>query len=239
MEARSHMNGKLNNNFALAVFLLAFFFFPDTIFALESDVEECVSICETGHGNIYRSATLTPSFAEIRVNKPALFAHDEIPEQKSRARARIYSVVFTTVPISLSRVASKGWALSDQSITSLFLISSGALFGPSAGSIYADDWSLARNGIYIRSACALVVLAGAVMREKYADDSHLKSVGTVAQLTGLGFLAGSALYDIIFVSVHSVDYHNVRIRLDAGISTVSSLEKPMSVHPGFVLRLRL
>jgi hypothetical protein len=158
-------------------------------------------------------------------------------ELKSRPMARIYSAVFTTVPIGLSRFASKGWKLSDQSITSMFLLTSGAIFGPSAGSIYADDWGIIRNGIISRSLSMSLMVGGSVLRENHADDNHLLSIGRVLQLTGLVFFAGSAIYDTIVVSAHSVDYHNATIRMGVGASSVGTRHHEMTVYPDFRIHL--
>ena len=152
---------------------------------------------------------------------------------KSRSRARMLSAVFTTVPIGLSRFASKGWELSDQSITSMFLIASGAIMGPSAGSIYADDWGIIRNGVITRSLSMSLVVAGSILTENHADDNHLLSVGRTLQITGLVFFTGSVLYDTIVVSAHSVDYHNANIRMGVGASTVGTLLNEYTVYPDF------
>jgi len=157
----------------------------------------------------------------------------ETADLKSRSKARMYSAVFTTVPIGLSRVASKGWKLSDQSITSMFLIASGAIMGPAAGSIYAEDWAIIRNGVITRSLSMSLAVTGSMLRENDSNDNHLLTVGRVLQLTGLVFFAGSALYDTIIVSAHSVDYHNANIRMGVGASTVATLHNEWTVYPDF------
>lgn len=165
-----------------------------------------------------------------KVDAPGQF---ETAELKSRSKARMYSAVFTTVPIGLSRIASNGWELSDQSITSMFLIASGAIMGPSAGSIYADDWGIIRNGVITRSLSMSLVVAGSILTENHADDNHLLSVGRTLQITGLVFFTGSVLYDTIVVSAHSVDYHNANIRMGVGASTVGTLLNDYTVYPDF------
>ena len=158
-------------------------------------------------------------------------------ELKSKKTARIYSVVFTAVPIALSRVASHGWKLSDQSITSMFLISSGTIFGPAAGSIYADDWSITRNGIISRTASLGLMVGGSFLREQYEDDKHRNSVGSVMLITGLVVFTGSAVYDIFRVSAHSVDYYNARVRVRTGVSQISGLQYEVLAYPDIGIKV--
>lgn len=161
------------------------------------------------------------------------------PELKSKKTARIYSAVFTAAPIALSRIASNGWKLSDQSITSMFLISAGVVLGPSAGSIYANDWNITKNGIISRTASLGLVVGGSLLREQYTDDNHIRSIGSVMQITGLVVFAGSAIYDIVRVSAHSVEYHNARVRLETGFSEISDLQGGVLFYPDAGIRVNL
>lgn len=160
-------------------------------------------------------------------------------ELKSKKAARIYSVVFTAAPLALSRVASHGWKLSDQSITSMFLISAGTTFGPAAGSIYAEDWSIIRNGIISRTASLGLMVGGSYLREQYEDDKHRNSIGSVMLITGLVIFTGSAVYDIFRVSAHSVDYYNARVRLRTGVSQISGLQEEVLVYPDIGIKVIL
>ncbi|TVQ66333.1 MAG: hypothetical protein EA363_13075 [Balneolaceae bacterium] len=105
--------------------------------------------------------------------------------------------------------------------------------GPSAGSIYADDWGIIRNGVITRTLSMSLVVTGSILSENHADDNHLLSVGRVLQVTGLVFFTGSALYDTIVVSAHSVDYHNANIRMGVGASTVRTLHNEWTAYPDF------
>ncbi len=109
--------------------------------------------------------------------------------------------------------------------------------GPSAGSIYADDWGIIRNGVITRSLSTSLVVAGSILRENHADDNHLLSIGRVLQLTGLVFFAGSTLYDTIVVSAHSVDYHNANVRIGVGASTIGPVFNQFTVYPDFRINL--
>ena len=103
--------------------------------------------------------------------------------------------------------------------------------GPSAGSLYADDWGIIRNGVITRSLSLALVITGSILNEQNGDDDQMLNLGRVLQLTGLGFFAGSALYDTIFVSAHSVEYHNARIRMEMGASTVGTHQYGMTAYP--------
>ena len=127
--------------------------------------------------------------------------------------------------------------MSDQSITSMFLIISGSVMGPSSGSIYADDWGIIRNGVITRSLSLALVITGSILNEYYHDDDHLLSIGRVMQLTGLGFFAGSAIYDTFFVSAHSVQYHNARVKMGVGISSIGSLQSEVKNYPDLQIKL--
>ena len=183
----------------------------------------CITFVEMATGQQTCVESVAP-----KINPPSDF---ETPDLKSKSKARMYSVVFTTVPIGLSRIASNGWKLSDQSITSMFLIVSGSVMGPSAGSIYADDWGIIRNGVITRSLSLALIITGSILNEQHSNDDHLLNLGRVLQFTGLGFFAGSALYDTIFVSAHSIEYHNARVRMEMGASTIGTQQDGMTAYP--------
>lgn len=133
---------------------------------------------------------------------------------KSKTRARMYSTAATTIPVALARLNARGFHPSEQSGTSLLLLASGMIAGPSAGSFYADDWNLAQRSMLIRSSGASVLVAGYYMRD-YED---IESLGSGMMLSGAAFLVSHALYDIFFLSAHSVDYYNAKVKLQAGLS---------------------
>jgi hypothetical protein len=183
--------------------------------------------------NLYDNSITQQTCYDVAVPMNGPPTHYKASELKSRSTARMYSAVFTTVPIGLSRFASNGWQLSDQSITSMFLIASGAIFGPSAGSIYAEDWGIIRNGVISRSLSMSLIVTGSILNEKHSNDNHLSSLGRVFQISGLVFFAGSALYDAIIVSAHSVDYYNASIRMGVGTSAVSKFHDEWNIYPDF------
>lgn len=143
------------------------------------------------------------------------------PQFKSKTRARLYSAGYTALPILLARGMSIGYRLSDQSASSLLLITSGIIVGPSGGSLYADDWNLARRSILIRSVCTAFIIAGHFARNK--DNEFSEDAALVMQVSSGLFLAGHALYDIFFLSAHSVEYYNLRIRMETGLSINNSV----------------
>lgn len=154
----------------------------------------------------------------------------EKPELKSKTRARLHSAGYTAVPILLARGISKGFRLSDQSGTSMALLTAGIIAGPSAGSIYADDWDLAKRSMVLRSVSTTLIVAGYFIHR--ADDDLSKGVGLAMQIIGGTFLTGHALYDIIFLSAHSVDYYNMQVRLKAGMTLNSSMPAEWSEWTG-------
>lgn len=135
-------------------------------------------------------------------------------ELKSKTRARMYSAASVTVSIALARLNARGFRPSEQSGTSLLLLASGLIAGPSAGSMYADDWDLAKKSMLIRSCSATALVAGHYMRR----NENLESLASGLMLSGAAFLAGHALYDIFFLSAHSVEYYNARLKIQPGLS---------------------
>lgn len=160
------------------------------------------------------SVLLSRTSNEIISNEWLLHTPEEVPEFKSKLRARLYSAAATTIPLALARFNARGYRISEQTGTSIVLISSGILVGPSAGSIYADDWTLAKRSILVRSASAAVMISGHFMR----DNEDTEVLGSSLLISSGLLLAGHALYDMMFLSAHSVDYHNAGIRLGAGLS---------------------
>lgn len=147
-----------------------------------------------------------------RILKPE--KHEDVPGFKSKTRARLYSAISTTVPVALARLNARGFRPSEQSGTSILLFASGSIVGPSAGSIYADDWDLAKRSILIRSFNAAILTSGHYMKR----NEDLESLGSGLMLSGAAFLIGHALYDIFFLSAHSVEYSNAMIKIQAGLS---------------------
>ena len=145
-------------------------------------------------------------------------------EKKSKSRARLYSLAATTVPLALAMLNARGYRMSEQSGTSIIMISSGILIGPSAGSIYADDWTLAKQNILIRSFCAALLVSGHFIKRH----GNSRSLGQSLQISSGLLLAGHALYDTIFLSAHSVEYHNARIRMEAGLSFVDPVPQTLT-----------
>ncbi|MEX2632848.1 MAG: hypothetical protein WD267_02360 [Balneolales bacterium] len=150
------------------------------------------------------------------------------PELKSKTHARFHSLGYTTLPILLARAMSIGFKPSDQTGSSLLLISTGIIIGPSGGSLYADDWNLAKKSILIRSVSAGVTVSGYLLK----DAETTKYLGQVMQIAGGILLAGHALYDILILSAHSVDYYNLRVRMEAGLSMQNSIPDEWSKLSG-------
>jgi hypothetical protein len=77
----------------------------------------------------------------------------------------------------------------------------GIIVGPGAGSVYADDWKRAKTGIGIRSVSLILVAGIALSGSKTRNEKILmNSAGIV--------LFGSALFDIFYTSVKSVNEYN-------------------------------
>ena len=143
---------------------------------------------------------------------------EDNPELKSKTRAQVYSIAATTVPLVLARLSARGPRLSEQTGTSILLFATGVILGPSAGSIYADDWELAGRSIKIRTASTAFSASGYFIRQSNISES----LGLIMMVSGGLLLAGHALYDILFLSAHSVNYHNARLRLEAGLTYSNS-----------------
>lgn len=195
------MNMKRLFIFSLAIILFSFVHIsvPSGSMAFISETDS-LSLCCGREG-------FTTNISERETKENAL-------KKKSKSRARWYSVAATTVPMALARLNARGYRLSEQSGTSIILISSGILVGPSAGSIYADDWALANRSMLIRSVSAAILVSGYYIKK----NENLEALGLSLQLSSGLLLAGHALYDIIFLTAHSVEYHNARIRMETGLS---------------------
>ncbi len=139
---------------------------------------------------------------------------EEVPEFKSKSLARLHSVAFTTIPLALARLNSRGYRLPEQSGTSILLIIPAVIVGPSAGSIYSDDWPLARRSIIIRSSTFSMLVSGYFIRQ----NEDFEALGLSLLVSSGLLLAFHSLYDIIFLSSHSVDYYNARIRMETGLT---------------------
>ncbi len=133
---------------------------------------------------------------------------------RSKTRARLYSVAAIGIPTAFAIVTSRGYQLSRPTGSSILMMATGWLIGPSTGSIYADDWQLARRSMAIRAIGAAVIISGYVLSENGPDID----TGRLMQIAGAGFLAGHAIYDTIVLSAHSVEYHNLTLKIEAGIS---------------------
>lgn len=107
----------------------------------------------------------------------------------------------------------------------------GIIVGPGAGSIYADDWQRAKLGIGIRSA-SLILVAGIAL-------SGSKTKNEVIVMNGAGIvLFGSALFDIFYTSVKSVNEYNEKKLQTQKMITVSA-EPWMPDHkPGIGLNFK-
>lgn len=187
--------------------------------------------------SFFDNETAKQTFVESEAPKISSASNFEATDFKSKSNARMYSAVFTSVPIGMSRIASNGWKLSDQSITSMFLLVSGSIMGPSAGSIYADDWSIIRNGVITRSLSLALVITGSILNEQHNNADNLLILGRVLRFTGLGIFAGSAFYDTIFVSAHSVEYQNARIRMEMGASSINTVKFGITAYPDIRVHL--
>lgn len=184
-------------------------------------VISAVFITSAGRANAMTADANTGLLCRFCENKDSRFLNwhvqgmvPESPGFKSKSRARLYSAGYTVLPIVLARGMSNGYRLSDQSSASVLLIASGIIAGPSGGSIYADDWNLARRSIIIRSVSAAFIVSGYLIRDHVSQEGP----GLVMMVSGGLFMTGHALYDILFLSAHSVDYYNMRIRLEAGLT---------------------
>jgi len=157
------------------------------------------------------------------------------PELKSKTRARLYSAGYTLLPLILARGFASSYRISDQSVSSSLIISSGLLIGPSAGSIYADDWSLVRRNIFIRSGSAALLVSGYIINGNQNLDDNV--AGLLMQIAGGFLLTTNVLYNIIYISAHSVDYYNARIKIEAGLSYYTYLPGSSNYLPGLQVRL--
>ncbi len=217
---------------------LSFFLLTLSLFSIAHISVPCAAAAFTSGGQTpaseTRSLSLCCSSDGYHSNIPGTYTNGETTEKKSKSRARLYSIAATTVPMALAMLNARGYRLSEQSGTSIILISAGILVGPSAGSIYADDRALANRSILIRSASAAILVSGHFIKK----NENLEALGLGLQFSSGLFLAGHALYDIFFLSAHSVEYHNATIRMEAGLSffnpvqqTVQTPDPELRINP--------
>jgi len=194
-----------------------FFLSLAVIVSVLSSVAKCHSIRDNNEGAYL--------YGQVGLRQENL-TDDEIVF-RSKTRARMYSAAAICIPTAFAIVTSRGYQLSKPTGSSILMMASGWLVGPSAGSIYADDWQLARRSMAIRTIGAVVMISGYVLSENGPDSD----AGQIMQIAGAGFLAGHALYDAIVLSAHSVDYYNLTLKIEAGISFWNSNWRNLDIRP--------
>jgi hypothetical protein len=172
-----------------------------------------------------------------------LFDFENDMQRKSVSHARWNAIGFTFVPIFLGSVIYPSGSDEDGSefreIAGSIMVLGGIVIGPSAGSIYADDWRRATYGMIIRSGGILVASAGvgALISGALGSDDSVAGLGVVLFAGGLAVTAGSMIYDIILSSQRSVEDYNRRHQGRAELSVLPWFEAN-SGRPGFTLNLR-
>jgi len=163
----------------------------------------------------------------IQPDTPA--AAPSAPERKSGATAVFLSLGATLVPAGI------GIALANEDYVSPAIIAAGAVFGPTAGYIYANEAGAGRGGLKFRiiagGISGLLGLVGYLSE----DDEFVEGSGAVLPLTIGGVLVGiSAIRDIARVD-GVVRAHNARIT-HSGISLVPTYSP---AHQALGLRLHM
>ena len=160
------------------------------------------------HFSIETGDSATSYSSHVNVNY--LDSETELPSEKSEYVALAWSFGSATIP-TLPAV------LFEPNFGTITLFVAGILAGPSAGSLYAEDWTRAGQGMLIRGTGAGVAVIGAYVGGiRIFDDPE--SVGQIILFLGLGVVAGSALYDIFGTSVQSVEDYNDQLRGEQSIS---------------------
>lgn len=146
-------------------------------------------------------------------------------EFKTVKMARFRSIGYTlgTLVLGSSLVYSTDGGESSFVGTAGGLIALGGfIVGPSAGSIYADDWSRTIRGIIIRSGAFVTAAVGAVfvLDVAFGGNGSSGELGMIMVIGGTITGVGSMLYDTFFSSRNSVEEYNQRAKLRHGKTTV-------------------
>jgi len=142
---------------------------------------------------------------------------------KDPSRARLLSTTATLVPLAVAGAVAtipRGRSQA-RDVVSGILATAGLLAGPSAGSIYADNWSRARRGMLIRTGGGALALAGVTVLAASAfggGDDRMGVAGHLVFGSGAAVVVGSAVYDIVRSSVRSVEEHNEAVRTSRSVS---------------------
>lgn len=137
---------------------------------------------------------------------------NENEEQKTVSSARIYSILATIVPTAITTAYFSGTRSADQSLGGFIFVSglglTGALVGPSTGSLYAGQMNSFRRGVALRFLSLATILTGAGPFGGYAIKGEPDRLGQVTMAVGAIGLIGRSIYDIIWVSRSAVREHN-------------------------------
>ena len=109
----------------------------------------------------------------------------------------------------------------------------GLIVGPSAGSIYAEDWQAVRWGVGIRTASIGVIAGSALAYDgSLLFDTYMAAFGSI--------LLGSIVYDTFFMSRKSVRKYNDQLQsAGRGLQlTVRPWAGAQRVSPGISLHIR-
>lgn len=91
-----------------------------------------------------------------------------------------------------------------------FPILAGFIIGPSAGSVYATDWSGVARGFVYRTAAAGMIYAGLHLESnnKGPFGSQISEFNDLILISGTVFMGARIVYDIFTTSEKSVDRYN-------------------------------
>lgn len=138
-------------------------------------------------------------------NNITYFGENE--EQKTVSSARMYSILATVVPTVITTAYFSETRSADQSLGGIFvggLGLTGALVGPSAGSLYAGQMNSFRRGVALRFLSLATIFIGA----GYTIKGNPDRFGQVTIAVGTIGLIGRSIYDIFWVSRSAVREHN-------------------------------
>lgn len=167
--------------------------------------------------------------------------------RKDRQTARRWAGFATAVPLALGYIGQRWAERSRNSSETAYrrarriedvafgVAAGGLLLGPSAGSFYAHDVKRGLRGILIRGgiAGATVHLYGRV--SNLGGPNDLRPV--LVLLVGTLLVGGSAAYDIVYSSAHSVEEYNEEIQARSGSVAVEPWYASTVQKPGLRIRV--
>ena len=147
----------------------------------------------------------------LQYNTPSDDLYDlsiSTPSRKSVGTARLtaFTATFATAGMGIIFAATR-------QDSPKFPILAGFIIGPSAGSVYATDWSGVARGFAYRTAAAGMIYAGLHWESNNEGPfgSEVNSYNDLVLISGTLFMGARIIYDIFTTSEKSVDKFNGRL----------------------------